>query len=65
MFKHLLKAILEKMNRKMEECFSQQLFTAKCELVFALTRKTRNPRGFILEPSERTQIPLQNSTRDF
>ena len=40
-------------------------FTSKFGLVFVLTLENAFLRGFILKPTERAEIFLKNSTRDF
>ena len=40
-------------------------FTAKFELVFALTQEKVYFSGLVLKSTERAKVPLKNSARDF
>ena len=41
-------------------------FRAKCHFVFALTKKnTSILKRLVLQPSERSWVPLKDSTEDF
>ena len=57
--------MIHQIDSKNEWLLLSVTFTTKFELVFALTFKNGFLRVFILKPTERALILLQNRTRDF
>ena len=53
------------MFEKNERLLLSISFTAKFELVFALTQEKVYFSGLVLKSTERVKVPLKNSVRDF
>ena len=60
-----MKNVIHQTASEKEWLLLSAIFTAKFELVFVLHWTTLFLRGFILSPTERAQILLQNGTEDF